>query len=38
LSSAVIGRINEGRLLLDMLAVSDDEVPELAAALRTWQT
>jgi L-seryl-tRNA(Ser) seleniumtransferase len=35
---AVIGRINEGRLLLDMLAVSDDEVPELAAALRTVQT
>jgi L-seryl-tRNA(Ser) seleniumtransferase len=32
---AVIGRINEGRLLLDMLAVSDNELPELAAALRT---
>ena len=31
----VIGRINEGRLLLDMLTVSDDELPALAAALRT---
>ena len=28
----VIGRINDGRLLLDMLTVSDDELPELAAA------
>ena len=35
---AVIGRIHEGRLLLDMLAVSDDELPELAAALRTVLT
>ena len=32
---AVIGRIKDGRLLLDMLTVSDDELPELAAALRT---
>jgi L-seryl-tRNA(Ser) seleniumtransferase len=32
---AVVGRINEGRLLLDMLAVTDSELPELAAALRT---
>ena len=32
---AVIGRIKEGRLLLDMLTVRDDELPELAAALRT---
>ncbi len=32
---AVIGRIQDGRLLLDMVAVSDDELPELAAALRT---
>jgi L-seryl-tRNA(Ser) seleniumtransferase len=30
----VIGRIKDGRLLLDMLTVSDREVPELAAALR----
>jgi L-seryl-tRNA(Ser) seleniumtransferase len=32
---AVIGRINEQRLLLDMLTVSDSELPELAAAVRT---
>ncbi len=32
---AVVGRIHEGRLLLDMLAVSEGELPELAAALRT---
>jgi L-seryl-tRNA(Ser) seleniumtransferase len=32
---AVIGRIKDGRLLLDMVAVTDDELPELAAALRT---
>lgn len=32
---AVIGRINEGRLLLDMLAVADDELLVLTAALRT---
>lgn len=32
---AVIGRINEERLLLDMLTVSDSELPELAAAVRT---
>jgi L-seryl-tRNA(Ser) seleniumtransferase len=32
---AVIGRITEGRLMLDMLAVSDGEIPELSAALRT---
>ena len=31
---AVIGRISEGRLLLDMLAVSDAEIPVLAARLR----
>jgi hypothetical protein len=31
----VIGRIKDGRLLLDMLTVSDRELPELAAALRT---
>jgi L-seryl-tRNA(Ser) seleniumtransferase len=31
---AVLGRIKEGRLLLDMLTVSDNELPELAAALR----
>jgi L-seryl-tRNA(Ser) seleniumtransferase len=30
---AVIARINEGRLLLDMLTVSDDELAELGAAL-----
>ena len=29
----VIGRINDGRLLLDMLTVTDSELPELAAAL-----
>jgi seryl-tRNA(Sec) selenium transferase len=31
----VIGRIKEGRLLLDMLTVSDSELPELAAAVRS---
>lgn len=31
---AVIGRISEGRLLFDMLTVSDDELPALAEALR----
>jgi L-seryl-tRNA(Ser) seleniumtransferase len=31
---AVIGRIKDGRLLLDLLTVSDHELPELAAALR----
>jgi L-seryl-tRNA(Ser) seleniumtransferase len=31
---AVIARINEGRLLLDMLAVSDDDIEGLGAALR----
>jgi len=31
---AVIGRISEGRLLLDMLTVTDEDLPELAAALR----
>lgn len=31
---AVIGRISEGRLLLDMLAVTDAELPALAAALK----
>jgi len=30
----VIGRIKEGRLLLDMLTVADHELPQLAAALR----
>jgi L-seryl-tRNA(Ser) seleniumtransferase len=32
---AVIGRINEQRLLLDVLTVSDSELSELAAAVRT---
>jgi hypothetical protein len=32
---AVVGRISENRLLLDVLAVSDDEIPELAAAVRS---
>jgi L-seryl-tRNA(Ser) seleniumtransferase len=32
---AVVGRLNEGRLLLDMLTVADAELPALAAALRT---
>jgi L-seryl-tRNA(Ser) seleniumtransferase len=32
---AVVGRLNEGRLLLDMLTVADEELPALAAALRT---
>lgn len=32
---AVVGRIKEDRLLLDMLTVSDSELPELAAAVRT---
>jgi L-seryl-tRNA(Ser) seleniumtransferase len=32
---AVIGRIHEGRLLIDLLAIADDELPELAEALRT---
>lgn len=31
----VIGRIAEGRLLLDILTVSDGEIPELAAAVKT---
>ena len=31
---AVIGRIREGRLLIDMLAIADDDLPELAEALR----
>ena len=31
----VIGRIKEGQLLLDMLTVSESELPELAAAVRT---
>jgi len=31
---AVVGRISEGRLLLDMLAIPDTELPELAAALK----
>jgi L-seryl-tRNA(Ser) seleniumtransferase len=31
---AVIGRISEGRMLLDMLAISDPEIPRLAAALK----
>jgi L-seryl-tRNA(Ser) seleniumtransferase len=31
---AVIGRIKEGRLLLDVLTVFDSDLPELAAALR----
>lgn len=32
---AVVGRIKEDRLLLDMLTVADNELPELAAAVRT---
>jgi L-seryl-tRNA(Ser) seleniumtransferase len=32
---AVVGRISEGRLLLDMLTVSDEELADLAAAVRT---
>jgi L-seryl-tRNA(Ser) seleniumtransferase len=32
---AVIGRIHDERLLFDMLTVSDSELPDLAAALRT---
>ena len=31
---AVVGRIADGRLLLDMLTVSDAELPELAEALK----
>ena len=31
---AVIARISEGRLLLDMLTVADEELPELAEAVR----
>jgi L-seryl-tRNA(Ser) seleniumtransferase len=31
---AVIGRIQQARLLIDMVAVSDEELPELAEALR----
>jgi L-seryl-tRNA(Ser) seleniumtransferase len=30
---AVLPRLSEGRLLLDLLTVSDDEVPQLAAAI-----
>jgi len=35
---AVIARINEGRLLLDMLAVADGDLAELGAALRAVPT
>ncbi len=31
---AVVGRIADGRLLLDMLAIADDDLPELASALQ----
>lgn len=31
----IIGRIHDGRLLIDVLAVSESEMPVLAAALRT---
>lgn len=31
---AVVGRIHDGRLLLDMLTVCDDELPQLAQAVR----
>lgn len=31
---AVIGRVKEDRLLLDMIAVADDDLPDLAAALQ----
>jgi len=34
----VIGRIEDGQLLLDMLAVSDDDLPALAAAARSVLT
>jgi L-seryl-tRNA(Ser) seleniumtransferase len=34
----VVGRIREGRLLFDMLAVADEELPQLAAAVRTVLT
>ena len=34
----VIARVAEGRLLLDMLTVADDEVPEIAAALQQAMT
>jgi L-seryl-tRNA(Ser) seleniumtransferase len=30
---AVVGRIKEGRLLIDLMTVADDELPDLAAAL-----
>jgi len=32
---AVVGRISKGCLVIDMLTVSDEELPDLAAALRT---
>ncbi len=35
---AVVGRVLDGSLLLDMLAVADDEVPEVAAAVRLAMT
>ena len=35
---AIVGRLAHGRLLLDVLAVTDDEVAEVAAALRTATT
>ena len=31
---AIVGRISDGRLLLDMLTVSDDEVPLIAEAMK----
>jgi L-seryl-tRNA(Ser) seleniumtransferase len=31
---AVVGRIHDGRLLLDMLTVAEDELSELAAAVK----
>lgn len=34
----VIGRIKDGRLLLDLLTITDEELPALAAALRTVMT
>ena len=32
---AVVGRLSGGRLLLDMLAIADDEIPVVASAIRT---
>ena len=34
-ATPVVGRISKGRLLLDVLTISDDELPILAASLRS---